>query len=156
MAFINISSVYTADPNDVWTPKNAFMLQEPYAIVLQIQADSSVVSEGLLFDAMFQIVGPSQDLANGFPWWIIDTNGDIAPSPTRDVWWGNISFQWGTNFAIWWHWNKYSDAIAHVANSKQGVFYVQGIVNVQRSNLFAASERFWFKVWDPEAGGVVG
>ena len=144
MAFLNISRVYTADPGDVWTPKNAFMLNDPYAIVLNIQADSTVVQEGLLFDAVFQIVGPQQDLT-GYPWWVID-NGNVMPSPTRDVRWNNISFQWGTNFAIWWSWNKYNDAIAHVGNAKQGVFFVQGTVNVQGSDLFAASERFWFKV----------
>lgn len=144
MAFINISSVYTADPGDIWTPKNAFMLNDPYAIVLNVQADSSVVSEGLLFDAVFQIVGPQQDLT-GFPWWII-SNGDVWPSPTRDARWNGISFQWGTNFAIWWFWNQYLDAIQHVGNAKQGVFFVQGTVNVQGSDLFAASERFWFKV----------
>jgi hypothetical protein len=148
MAFINISSVYTADPSDFWTPKNAFLLNDPYAIVLRVQADSTVVSEGLLFDALFQIVGPSQDLVSGFPWWII-SNGDVLPSPSRDAWWTNVSFQWGTDFAIWWNWNTYHDAIAHVGNAKQGVFYVQGSINVQGSDLFAASDRFWFKVRDP-------
>src|SRR3981189_2343655 len=116
MAFINISSVYTAAPGYIWTPKNAFMLNDPFAIVLNIQADSTVVKEGLLFDAVFQIVGPQQDLT-GFPWWVID-NGNVMPSPTRDVRWNDISFQWGTNFAIWWFWNKYNDAIAHVGNAK--------------------------------------
>jgi hypothetical protein len=144
MAFINIGSVYTADPNNVWTPKNAFMLNDPYAIALSIQVDSSVISEGLLFDAVFQIVGPEQDPTE-YAWWII-VDGDVMASPSRDVLWNNISFQWGTDFVIWWQWNKYYDAIAQVANAKQGVFYVQGTVNVQGSDLFAASERYWFKV----------
>ncbi len=66
MSFINITNVYTADPGDIWTAKNAFMLNDPFAIVLNIQADSSLVSEGLLFDGVFQILGPQQDPANGF------------------------------------------------------------------------------------------
>lgn len=144
MAFINISSIYTADPNNVWTPKNAFMLNDPYAIVLSIQVDSSVISEGLLFDAMFQIVGPEQDLTE-YAWWII-VDGDVMFSPSRDILWNNISFQWGTDFVIWWQWNKYYDAVAQVANAKHGVFYVQGTVNVQGSDLFAASDHYWFKV----------
>jgi hypothetical protein len=144
MAFLNISSVYTADPADIWTPKNSFMLHDPFAIALNIQADSSLVAEGLLFDAVFQIVGPQQD-AQGFPWWTI-VNGNVTLSPTRDVNWTNISFQWGTNFAIWWFWNEYYDAIAHVGNAKQGVFYVQGTANVQGSDVFANSGQFWFKV----------
>src|SRR3981189_2969699 len=102
MAFINISRVYTADPGDIWTPKNAFMLSDPFAIVLNIQADNSVVKEGLLLDAVLHIVGPQQD-AHGFPWWTL-VNGDVTLSPTRDVNWDGISFQWGTNFAIWWWW----------------------------------------------------
>lgn len=69
MAFVSIGAAYTADPNDVWSPKNSFLLRDRFAIVLRIQADSSL-----------------------------------------------------------------------------GVFYVQGTVNVQGSDLFAASDRFWFKV----------
>jgi hypothetical protein len=145
MSFINISAAYTADPSNIWTPKNAFMLDDPYAIVLNIQVDSSVVREGLLFDAVVQIVGPQQDLT-GFPWWIIDSDGNVVPSPTRDSTWTSQKFQWGTNFAFFVFWNSYHDAIAHVGNAKQGVFFVQGTVNVQGSDLFAASERFWFKV----------
>ena len=149
MAFINISKVYTADPGNIWTPKNSFLLHDPYAIVLNIEADSSVVSAGLRFDAVFQIVGPQED-AQGYVWWTI-VSGDVTQSPSRDVHWDNVGFQWGTNFAIWWHWNQYYDAIAHVGNAKQGVFYVQGTVNVRGSDLFAASDRFWFKVRDKDA-----
>jgi|SRR5690348_3484356 len=145
MAFITISKVYTADPADFWTPKNAFMLTDPFAIVMNVQADSSLVDKGLLFDALFQIVGPEQDTANGFPWWVI-VNGDIFLSPSRDVHWNGVSFQWGTDFGIWWFWNQYYDAIAHVGNAKQGIFYVQGTISVEGSDLFAASDRFWFKV----------
>jgi hypothetical protein len=144
MAFVNISDVYTADPGDVWTPKNSFLLHDPFAIVLRVQADSSLVSKKVLFDAVVQIVGPQQDLTQ-FPWWIIDSNGDVQPSPTRDSTWTNRSFQF-TDFAFSVFWNSYFDAIAHVGNAKQGVFFVQGTVNVQGSELFAASGRFWFKV----------
>ena len=144
MAFVNISDVYTADPNDVWTPKDSFLLHDRFSIVLRIQADSSLVTKKMLFEAVVQIVGPQQDLT-GFPWWIIDSNGHVQPSPTRDSTWTNQSFQF-TDFAFSVFWNSYLDAIAHVGNAKQGVFYVQGTVNVQGSALFAASDRFWFKV----------
>ncbi|SRR6266699_3097712 len=145
MSFINITNVYTADPGDIWTAKNAFMLNDPFAIVLNIQADSSLVSEGLLFDGVFQILGPQQDPANGFPWFTL-LDGEFVMSPSRDALWNDISFQWGTDFAIWWSWSQYYDAISHIVNAKLGVFFVQGTVNVQGSNLFANSERFWFKV----------
>ena len=121
------------------------MLDDPYAIVLNIQADDSLIREGLLFDAVFQIVGPQQDLVHGYPWWVVE-GGEVLASPTRDVLWNDISFAWGANFAIWWSWSQYYDAVAHIGNAKLGVFYVQGTVSVQGSNLFAASERFWFKV----------
>lgn len=66
MAFINISAAYTADPGDIWTPKNAFMLNDPFAIVLNVQADGSVVDEGLLFDPCFRLWGHSRMRPN-FP-----------------------------------------------------------------------------------------
>ena len=53
---------------------------------------------------------------------------------------------WFTDFDFFVFWDSYFDAIAHVGNAKQGVFYVQGTLNVQGSSLFAASDRFWFKV----------
>jgi hypothetical protein len=144
MSLININRVYTADPGDIWTPKSAFMLSDPFAIVLNIQADGSLVREGLLFDAVFQILGPQQD-AHGYPWWTI-VNGDVVTSPSRDALWNGISFQWGTSFAIWWSWSQYLDAVIHIGNAKLGVFYAQGTVSVQGSNLFANSGQFWFKV----------
>ncbi len=144
MALVDITRVYTADPGDVWTPKDAFLLNDPFAIVLNVHADAGVVAKAPLFDAVFQIVGPQQDLT-GYPWWIIQS-GDVLASPTRDATWNDISFQWGTDFGIWWFWDSYYEAIQHVGNAKQGVFYVQGTVNVQGTDLFAASDRFWFKV----------
>lgn len=144
MSFINISAVYTADPGNVWTPKSAFMIGDPFAIVLNIQADSSLVSEGLLFDAVFQIVNPQQDPYGG-AWWT-NSNGDILSMPSVDVVWNAISFQWGTNFAIWWHWPQYANAVSQIGGfSIQGVFYVQGSVSVEGSDLFANSGQFWFK-----------
>jgi hypothetical protein len=119
MAFVNITAAYTADANDVWTPKNSFLLHDRFAIVLRIQADSSLVSKKMLFD--------------------------VQPSPARDSTWTNQTFQF-TDFAFFVFWNSYFDAIAHVGNAKQGVFFVQGTVNVQGSDLFVASDCFWFKV----------
>jgi hypothetical protein len=144
MSFINITRVYTADPGNVWTPKKTFLLNDPFAIVLNIQADGSLIDERHRFDAVFQIVGPQQD-AFGFAWWTL-VGGEVTMSPTRDSHWKNVGFDWGTNFAIWWFWPQYLNAIQHVGNAKLGVFYVQGTVSVQQSDLFAASDRFWFKV----------
>jgi hypothetical protein len=144
MSFINISAVYTADPGNVWVPKSAFMTGDPFAIVLNIQADSSLVSEGLLFDAVFQIVNPQQD-PYGRAWWTY-TGSDILSMPSVDVDWDAISFQWGTNFAIWWSWPQYANAVSQIGGySIRGVFYVQGSVSVEGSDLFANSGQFWFK-----------
>src|SRR5262249_37434975 len=99
------------------------MLHDPFAIVLNVQADSSLIQEGLLFDAVFQIVGPQLDLRH-YAWFTI-INGDVLACPSRDALWNNISFQWGTDFAIWWSWPQYYDAIRDIVNAKVGVFFVR-------------------------------
>lgn len=146
MSFINLSAAYPADPGNIWTPKTSFNTSDPFALVLNIQADSSLVNEGLLFDALFQIVNPQQDPYAG-AWWTYDGN-NVMSMPTVDNMWSGASFQWGTNFAIWFSWPQYSNAVAQIGGlSIQGLFYVQGSVNVEGSDLFANSPGpFWFKV----------
>jgi hypothetical protein len=144
MSFINLSAVYTADPGDIWTPKNAFMTTDPFALVMNIQVDNSVVDDGLLFDAAAQIVNPAQDPTTD-SWWTV-LSGNIVSMPTADVSWDGVNFQWGTNFAIWWTWAQYAGAVAGVYGPTiSGVYYVQGTVSVESSNLFANSGQFWFK-----------
>jgi hypothetical protein len=144
MSFININAAYSADPGDVWTPKSSFMLADPFAIVLRVEADSTLVQEGLLFDALFQIVNPQQDPYAG-AWWTYD-GSDVLSMYSVDVNWNALTFQWGTNFAIWWHWDRYSDAVSQIGGpSIRGLYYVQGSLNVEGSDLFAASTPFWFK-----------
>jgi hypothetical protein len=144
MSFINISAAYTADPGNIWTPKPSFMVSDPFAIVLNVQVDSSVVNEGLLFDALFQIVNPQEDPYAG-AWWTY-TGSDVLSMNSVDFAWNSGSFQWGTNFAIWFFWNHYSDAVSQIGGfSIKGVFNVQGNISVEGSDLFAASGPFWFK-----------
>jgi len=146
MSFINISEAYTADPGNIWTPKSSFMVSDPFAIVLNVQADSSVVQEGLLFDALFQIVNPQQDPYRG-AWWSFDGE-DVFAMNSVDTPWNGVAFQWGTSFVIWTWWSQYLDAVSQLGGPvsvKTGVFYVQGSVNVEGSDLFAASSPFWFK-----------
>jgi hypothetical protein len=144
MSFINVSAAYSADPGNIWTPKNSFMVSDPFAIVLNVQVDNSVVAEGLLFDALFQIVNPQQDPYQG-AWWTYD-GSDVLPMNSIDVPWNGVGFQWGTNFAIWWSWPQYSDAVSQIGGlSITGVFYLQGSISVEGSDLFAASTPFWFK-----------
>ena len=144
MSFINISAAYTADPANIWTTKSSFMIGDPFAIVMNVQVDSSVVSEGLLFDALFQIVNPQQDPYLG-AWWTYD-GSDVLSMDSVDTPWNGVSFQWGTNFAIWWSWSRYSDAVSQIGGpSIRGVYYVQGSMNVEGSDLLAASGPFWFK-----------
>lgn len=146
MSFINISAAYSADPGNIWTPKNSFMVNDPFAIVLKVQADSSVVQEGLLFDALFQIVNPQQDPYLG-AWWTFDGDA-VLPMYSVDNPWNGGAFQWGTSFAIWTWWSHYLDAVSQIGgpvSSKTGVFYVQGSISVEGSDLFAASSPFWFK-----------
>jgi hypothetical protein len=143
MSFVNISAVYSADPGNIWTPKSAFMIADPFAIVLNVQADSSLISGGLLYDAIFQIVNPRQDPSTD-SWWTL-LSGNIVSMPTADVAWNGVGFQW-TNFAVWWWWSHYADAVSQVYGpSIRGVYYVQGSVSVEGSNLFANSGQFWFK-----------
>jgi hypothetical protein len=144
MSFINLSSVYTADPGNFLIPKNSFMITDPFAVVMQIQADSSIVNNGLLFDASAQIVNPRQDpTLDG--WWTIAGNS-VFSMPTVDLAWESIDFKWGTNFAIWWWWNQYADAVSQVHGPTiEGVYCVQGTVNVEGTDLFSNSGQFWFK-----------
>jgi hypothetical protein len=143
MSFVNISAVYTADPGDIWTPKSAFMTTDPFAIVLNVQADSSLISGGLLYDATFQVVNPRQDPTTD-SWWTL-LSGNIVSMPTADTVWSGVGFQW-TNFAVWWWWSQYAGAVSQVYGPTiQGVYYVQGTISVEGSNLFANSGQFWFK-----------
>lgn len=145
MAFVNISAVRTADPSNVWVPKDSFMSSDPYAIVLDVQVDSSVLASGLLYDVVWQIVNPRQS-PYSHAWWT-PIGGSPVSMPTVDADWNGVPFQW-TNFAVWMWWTRYSDAVSQVRgpDSVSGVFYVQGTVNVQGSSLFANSNQFWFKV----------
>lgn len=144
MSFINIGAAYTADPGNVWTPKSSFMVDDPFAIVLRVEADSSLVNEGLLFDAVFQIVNPQQDPYVG-AWWTFD-GSDVLSMNSVDVHWDGVNFQWGTDFAIWWSWSHYSDAVSQVGGPTiRGLYYVQGSVNVEGSDVFAVSAPFSFK-----------
>jgi len=144
MSFINVTATYTADPGDVWTPKSSFMVNDPFAIVMSVQADSDLVNEGLLFDAVFQIVNPQQDPYVG-AWWTFD-GSDVLSMNSVDVHWDGVSFQWGTNFAIWWQWSHYSDAVSQIGGPTiRGLYHVRGSVNVEGSDVFGVSGPFWFK-----------
>jgi hypothetical protein len=146
MSFINIPSVFTADPNAPLNPKNSFMSADPFAIVMEIQVDNSVIAEGLLFDAIWQIVNPRQDPYN-YAWWTYD-GSNVLPMPTVDVDWLGVNFQWGTDFFVWHWWSHYADAVSQIGGglALQGVYYVQGTVSVEGSSLFANSGQSWFKV----------
>ncbi|MBV8207187.1 MAG: hypothetical protein JO041_10365 [Acidobacteria bacterium] len=144
MSLLNLSA-YTADPGDIWTPKTSFMVSDPFAIVLNVQADSSVVNEGLLFDALFQIVNPQEDPYEG-AWWTVPSGGNVMTMNSVDFPWNGADFQLGTNFALGLTWSHYSDAVSQINGpSITGVYYVQGSINVEDSDLFATSGPFWFK-----------
>ena len=145
MAFVNVSAVRTADPANVWVAKDSFRSSDPFAIVLDVQVDSSVVSSGLLYDAVWQIVNPRQD-PYSHAWWTL-LGSEVEGIPTVDADWNSVPFQW-TNFAVWMSWSRYSDAVSHVHGPDKfaGVFFVQGTINVQGSSLFGHSNQFWFKV----------
>ena len=147
MSFVNISAVRTADPGEVWVPKNSFRPSDPFAVVLDVQVDSSIVQEGLLFDATFQINNPRNDPYTT-SWFTVLSTGD-AIDMTSVVWaWGSVSFQWGTSFSVWYSFDHYSDAVSQIYGGEklQGLFYAQGTINVQGSDLFAPSPQFWYKV----------
>ena len=61
MSFVNISAIRTADPGNIWVAKNSFRPSDPFAVVLDVQVDNSVVQAGLVFDATFQINNPRDD-----------------------------------------------------------------------------------------------
>src|SRR6266446_4495791 len=147
MSFVNISAVRTADPGNVWVPKNSFRPNDPFAVVLDIQVDNAVVEEGLVFDATFQINNPRDD-PYSTSWYTVLSSGDSV-GVTSVVWtWKSVSFQWGTNFAFWVFFDHYADAVSHISGGEQlqGIFYAQGAINILDSDLFATSPQFWYKV----------
>ena len=145
MAWANISAVRTADPANAGVAKDSFMSTDPFAIVLDIQVDSSVVAAGLLYDVVWQIVNPRQD-PSSHAWWTY--SGQVMSSPTVDIDWKGVAFNWGPVFWVFCSWNQYADAVRHIQgpDARQGVFYVQGTMSIQGSSLFARSGQFWFKV----------
>lgn len=144
MAFVTLSSVYTADPSDIWSPKNSFLISDPFAIVMRIQVDQGTINNAPLFNVDAQIVNPRQDPGTD-SWWTV-FNGNIVSVPTIDVSWDEVSFQWGTNFAVFFTWNHFASAVSQVSGPTiLGVYYVQGTINVQEANLFDHSGPFWFK-----------
>jgi hypothetical protein len=148
MSFVNISAVRTADPGNVWVPKNSFRPSDPFAVVLDIQVDNSVVQDGLVFDANFQIKNPCDDPYSGSSWFTVLSDGD-GVGVTSVVWtWTPVSFKWGTNFSFWVFFDHYSDAVSHISGAAQlqGIFYAEGTINIQNSDLFATSPIFWYKV----------
>jgi hypothetical protein len=139
------NQVWTADPGSIWTPKNSFMYTDPFAIVMGVQVDESVVTQGLLYDMVWQLVNPRQDPYN-YAWYtLLDSN--VVAMPTVDNGWMGVPFQW-TNFASWLSWGQYVSAVSQVYGPDQisGVFYAQGTINVEGSDLFAAASPFWYQV----------
>lgn len=145
MSFIQ-NQIWTADPSDIWTPKTSFFFNDPFAIVMGVQADGSVIADGLLFDAIFREGNPSGDPYN-LSWWTFDGN-NVLSMPSVDTVWSNGAFEWGTNFAIWFSWGQYSGSVSQIGGPDQdnGVFFSEGTISVQGSNLSAYSGRFWYKV----------
>lgn len=146
MALVNISAVRTADPGDIWVAKNSFRPDDPFAVVLDVQVDNSVVQSGMLFDATFEIVNPRNDPYSTS--WFTFNGGEVVEM-TSVVWhWNSVAFQWGTNFAVWWFFDHYSDAVSHIYGGEklQGIFNAQGTISIQGSDLFAVSPQLWYKV----------
>jgi hypothetical protein len=150
------ASIWTATPpelgGDAFTPVNWFNLTDPFAIVMGIQIDQSVIDNGWPLNATFQVVNPRQDPYN-HAWYTI-TDGNIVAMPTIDNDWDfipqEITPPLGTNFAAWLWWNQYAEFSAEVngEDSTEGIFYAQGQVSVQATNSFATPGPFWFRVVD--------
>lgn len=139
------ASIWTAAPGDAFTPLNWFNLTDPFAIVMGIQVDQSVIDDGLPVNATYQVANPRQDPYN-HAWY---TSDNTTPMPTidNDI---QIPLNWGTNFAFWLWWGQYADFCSLVSgpDSTEGVFYAQGQVTVQATNSFATPGPFWFRVVD--------
>jgi hypothetical protein len=146
MPFITIPWIHTADPSNIWASKSAFTPADPFAIVMGVRTSSDVVAAGLRFNAVFQMVNPRLDAWETL--WYTIIAGSSEQSDTIDWHWRGISFSWGTDFAIWFQWNHYSDPISHILgpDRERGIFYVRGTIDVLGSNLFAYSSEFWYKV----------
>jgi hypothetical protein len=147
------NSIWTATPAEVggdpFVPVTSFLPSDPFAIVMGIQVDQSVIDAGLPFDVVFQLVNPRQDVYN-HAWYTVLAGLSLVPMPTVDTDWTGVNFQWGTNFAVWHWWPNYSDAVAQIYGPDQlsGVFFAQGTMQVEGTAWFAAASPFWYTILD--------
>ena len=146
MPYVQIPTVYAADPGDIWTPKSYFVSSEAFAIVMRVQASSDLVKAGLSYEAVFQMVTPRLDIHNDARWWTVAEDQAFV-MPTKDIYWDSEPFT-SDNFAIAVSWNKYEDAVAEIRGPERtkGLFYVRGTIDVVGTNLFAHSDESWYKV----------
>jgi hypothetical protein len=146
MPFISIPWTHTANPQDVWTSRSVFAPNDRFAIVMGVNVSSDVIQAGLKFNAVFQLVNPRDDPYDTS--WFTILSGDLFGLTTVDYRWENVIFQWGTDFAIWFSWNRYLDAVNNIlgGDKDKGIFFARGTIDVQNSNLFAHSPEFWYKV----------
>jgi hypothetical protein len=146
MSFVHIPAIYTADPGDVWTPKNSFVSSQPFAIVMRVQASGDAIRAGLRYDAIFQMVNPRQDPFRG-SWFTQLSSGDAWDMPTRNSHIKDQIFKW-TDFAHWVWWPHYADAVNQIKGGEKlrGIFLVRGTIDILNSDLFAHSDEYWYKV----------
>jgi len=147
MPFVSVPWIHTADPSNVWPPKSVFRPSDPFAIVMGIRVSNDIISAGLRFNAVFQMVTPRND-PQGPAWFFIYSGGDSEILNTLDWRWDDVTFDWGTDIAIWFYWDHYSDAVSQVRGGEKdkGIFFVRGTIDIQGSDLFAHSPEFWYKV----------
>lgn len=140
---IRIDRIFTMDPSDVWTPKNAFFFNDPFGINIIATASSDLVDERLRYDIVWQMVNPRDDPYNTR--WFSFTGGTIIGYHTIDWHVRNEVFQW-PSFGHWVTWGQYSDAVSHVSGvgSNSGVFSVRGSIEVQGTDQFDLTLPFAF------------
>src|SRR5919202_1118654 len=145
MPFISIPWIHTADFGNIWAPKSVFTPNDNFAIVMGVNVSSDVIEAGLRFDAIFQMVNPRDDPYDT-SWFVVLADDFSTNVTTIDSLWSS-PFLWGTDFAIYFHWNRYLDAVNHIlgGDKDKGIFFVRGTISVQGSDLFAHSLEFWYK-----------
>ena len=151
MSFISIPAIRTIDPGDPWTEKRAFRATDPFGVAVDIQVDSSVVDDGLLFDVIAQLKNPLADpFAPGTWFWINEDDDRLYRNITVDSHWNDLAFEWGTHFAVWFWWGRFDAITSYMwtpyAIKNSGIFYAHATVSVQGSNLFDSSPELPFKV----------
>jgi hypothetical protein len=138
---LSIREIYTMHPDDIWTPRRDFLASTPFGIMMIIDAATSLVTEGRMYELVFQMVNPRDDPSATR--WYVQVGNDFIGQSTLDFHKSYQRFKW-SSFYSWIGWNHYVDAIYGKGilgpGRTRGVFSVRGSISVYGQGRFDITE----------------